>query len=144
MQRWKKYLTLQLMKIVVTAIMLLVVAIIAQSQDVPSNNFGMSKACYDAVVSFDVATMSEHFSGSVEVVTSKGAGVYSRNQAEQVLLNYFSEYDSVECKLTQEKNSVGTKMVIGTVKADKKNIRLFILTQIHNGRSVIQQIRLEE
>jgi hypothetical protein len=49
-----------------------------------------------------------------------------------------------KCVLLQDKKSAGARLAIGEIRADGKKIRLYVLTQQQNNKSVIQQIRLEE
>lgn len=132
------------MKHVIITILLFVAIATVGAQTPKGQTFGMSKACYDAVVTLNISKISECFGTSVEVVTPKGGGVYSRKQAEQVLLSYLGGFKSLKCTLSQEKSSAGARLAIGSVKADNKNIRLYILTQQRDDNCVIQQIRFEE
>lgn len=124
-------------------ILLTVVAVHGQAKS-EGVTYGMTKSCYDAVIGLDVAKMSEHFGSSIEIITSAGGGIYSRKQAEQVLLSYFDVLKNEKCVLLQDKKSAGARLAIGEIRADGKKIRLYVLTQQQNNKSVIQQIRLEE
>ena len=60
------------MKHVIITILLLVAIATVGAQTPKGQTFGMSKACYDAVVTLNISKISECFGTSVEVVTPKG------------------------------------------------------------------------
>lgn len=103
-------------------------------------NYILPQQIYNAINKKDASTISTFFYSTVELSLPSGAGVYSQEQAEMVLSNFFTRIENVVISIDYEKNVGDAISTICTMKSNGENYRIYILTQ----NKLIHQLRIEE
>ena len=89
--------------------------------------------------------LSAFFDHSLEIVTPETDGVYSQNQAIQVLKTFFNKYPCSSLDINHTGNSTGgAKFLIGTYESNGTTFRLSVFLKKVNQNFVIQQLSFEE
>lgn len=102
--------------------------------------YTMPYEIYKSLHNKDIKTLATTFNATIEISLPQGVGVYSQNQAEMVLTDFFSTLDNCEITIDHEKSVGESTSTICTCKTSKKTYRIYVLTQNKN----IQQLRIEE
>jgi hypothetical protein len=82
----------------------------------------------------------------VELVVLENENVYSKAQAQQIVGNFFNNYIPEEFTVLHNSNSSkeGAKSVIGNLKTQKGNFRVYFLLKQSDGKEYIHQLRIEK
>ena len=104
----------------------------------------------DIIVSFETGNsklLSEFFNQNVELVVMDNDNVYSKAQAEQIVNNFFSSFTPVEenaFTIIHNSGKQGAKSVIGKLKTNKGNFRVYFLLKEDGSKEYIHQLRIEK
>ncbi|MBR9859229.1 DUF4783 domain-containing protein [bacterium] len=89
--------------------------------------------------------LRSYFDQSVEIITPENDGVYSQNQAEQVLKSFFNKYPCNDFKVDHLGSSAGgSQFVIGTYNSGSKSFRTSIFLKQVDQKFLIQELTFEE
>lgn len=95
----------------------------------------------------DAKLLSDHFNQNVELVVLDNDNVYSKAQAQQIVNNFFSQFSPVKDNAFSVIHSSGkgdAKSVIGKLKTEKGNFRVYFLLKKDSGKEYIHQLRIEK
>jgi hypothetical protein len=94
----------------------------------------------------NVKILSRYFNQNVELVVLENENVYSKAQAQQIVGNFFNNYIPEEFTVLHNSNSSkeGAKSVIGNLKTQKGNFRVYFLLKQSDGKEYIHQLRIEK
>lgn len=104
----------------------------------------------DIIVSFETGNsklLSGFFNQNVELVVMDNDNVYSKAQAEQIVNNFFSSFTPVEenaFTIIHNSGKQGAKSVIGKLKTNKGNFRVYFLLKQDGSKEYIHQLRIEK
>jgi len=104
----------------------------------------------DIIVSFETGNsklLSGFFNQNVELVVMDNDNVYSKAQAEQIVNNFFSSFTPVEenaFTIIHNSGKQGAKSVIGKLKTNKGNFRVYFLLKEDGSKEYIHQLRIEK
>ncbi len=104
----------------------------------------------DIIVSFETGNsklLSGFFNQNVELVVMDNDNVYSKSQAEQIVNNFFSSFAPVEedaFTIIHNSGKQGAKSVIGKLKTNKGNFRVYFLLKQDGSKEYIHQLRIEK
>jgi len=104
----------------------------------------------DIIVSFETGNsklLSGFFNQNVELVVMDNDNVYSKSQAEQIVNNFFSSFAPVDedaFTIIHNSGKQGAKSVIGKLKTNKGNFRVYFLLKQDGTKEYIHQLRIEK
>lgn len=85
------------------------------------------------------------FDSSVELKTLDKSAVYSKNQAELVLKNFFEKYPVKSFNIIHRGSSTkGAQYSIGSLETTKGTYRTYLFVKDIGGKSVIQEFSIEQ
>lgn len=92
-----------------------------------------------------VDVLSAHFDESLEIITPDSDGVYSQNQAKQVLKAFFKKYPSSGFSVNHTGNSAGgSKFLVGTYQSGNNSFRVSVFLKKVGNDFLIQELSFEE
>ena len=122
-----------------TKILLLALPIFVLAQS------GISDKIANLISSGNETGLKAYFDQSVEVITPDGSGVYSQNQAEQVVKKFFDKYPCRSFSVDHQVNSAGgSQLLIGTYMAPDQSFRTSIFLKQSGEKFLIQELSFEE
>jgi hypothetical protein len=93
----------------------------------------------------DVAQLSQYFDESLEIITPDSDGVYSQNQAVQVLKTFFQKYPCSGFELSHTGNSAGgSKFLIASYESGSNSFRVSVFLKKEGENFLIQELTFEE
>lgn len=100
---------------------------------------------FDAMKVGNSTELSKYFNNSVEVAILETESVYSRQQAEQVVKNFFEKNSPKNFTLLHQGGKSEAQYAIGTLEvANGKKFRVYFLVKEQSGTPLIHQLRIEE
>ena len=92
-----------------------------------------------------VSQLSPYFDSSLEIVTPDSDGVYSQNQAGQVLKTFFLKYPCKGFEISHTGNSAGgSKFLIGSYQSNSVTFRVSVFLKKSGENFLIQELTFEE
>jgi hypothetical protein len=104
----------------------------------------------DIIVSFETGNakiLSGYFNQNVELVVLDNDNVYSKAQAQQIVNNFFNNFSPVKDKaftIIHDSGKADAKSVIGKLKTDKGDFRIYFLLKKSGDKEYIHQLRIEK
>lgn len=95
----------------------------------------------------DAKKLGSHFNQNVELVVLEKDNVYSRAQAQQIVNNFFSHFQPVESNafsVIHSSDKGDAKAVIGKLKTEKGDFRVYFLLKKNSSKEYIHQLRIEK
>jgi hypothetical protein len=100
---------------------------------------------FDAMKVGNSTELSKYFNNSVEVAILETESVYSRQQAEQVVKNFFEKNSPKNFTLLHQGGKSEAQYAIGTLEITSgKKFRVYFLVKEQSGTPLIHQLRIEE
>lgn len=88
--------------------------------------------------------LSGYFNDNVELVVLDNDNVYSKAQAKQIVSNFFNSFTPESFNVIHQGGKEGSKYVIGNLKTNNGNFRIYFLLKDSNGKDYIHQLRIEK
>ncbi len=88
--------------------------------------------------------LSEYFNQNVELVVLDNENVYSKAQAQQIVNNFFSNYQPESFTVIHQGGKEGAKYVIGKLGTKGGKFRVYFLLKQKEGKEYIHQLRIEK
>ena len=91
--------------------------------------------------------LSGFFNSNVELVVLDNDNVYSKAQAQQIVNNFFNNFAPVKENAFDVIHNSGkedAKYVIGKLKTEKGDFRVYFLLKKNSGKEYIHQLRIEK
>lgn len=129
----------------ITISLLLICGVLALSANATSD-----KVPNDITVALQTGNaklLSGYFNQNVELVVLDNDNVYSKAQAQQILNNFFKSFSPVENNAFAVIHSSGkgdAKSVIGKLKTERGDFRVYFLLKKSGGKDYIHQLRIEK
>jgi hypothetical protein len=104
----------------------------------------------DIITSFNTGNsklLSGFFNQNVELVVMDKDNVYSKAQAEQIVAAFFNNFKPAEenaFSIIHDSGKQGAKSVIGKLKTNKGNFRVYFLLKKDGTKEYIHQLRIEK
>jgi len=98
------------------------------------------------VVAFQTGNSQElsvYFHEKLELVIDGKEGIYSKNQAEQIVQRYFIEHVPQKFEVVHEGGKTNSKYAIGSLKTSKGVYRVYFLLKFVDDKPLIHQLRIE-
>lgn len=107
--------------------------------------FDIPPKIFDAMKVGNAIEISKHFNSSVELVILDKEDVYSKQQAEQILKNFFDKNKTKNFTLLHQGGKEGAQYAIGNLETvSGKTYRVYFLVKESGGKPLIHQMRIEE
>lgn len=99
-----------------------------------------------ALATGNAKEVSKHFHSSIQLILLDREGMYSREQAEQILRNFFSQHQPTHFTVRHEggTSSKDSRFIIGILQTGKGIYRISLFMKIIDGKLSIHQLRIEE
>lgn len=91
----------------------------------------------------DALKISRHFDNLVEITLNDKSNSYSRNQAEVVLKDFFSNHNVKSFTIIHRVNSNNGEYCVGTLNTSSGEYRTTILFKSKGDRKLVQELRFE-
>ena len=88
--------------------------------------------------------LSGYFNQNIELVVLDKDNVYSKAQAKQIVSNFFNTYIPEDFNILHESGKEGARAVIGNLKTNNGNFRVYFLLKKNAGKDYIHQLRIEK
>ena len=88
--------------------------------------------------------LSKYFNDNVELVVLDNDNVYSKAQAKQIVSNFFKSFTPESFNVIHQGGKEGSKYVIGNLKTNNGNFRIYFLLKNSNGKDYIHQLIIEK
>ncbi len=92
----------------------------------------------------NVDELSKYFNTSLELVVLDKEDVYSKQQAVQILKDFFTKYKAKNFTLLHQGGKEEAQYAIGTLETEKGNFRVYFLVRQKGAQTLIHQLRIEE
>lgn len=119
---------------------LTVAATAPQEKKVPSEiNVGLATG--------NAKVLSTYFNQNVELVVLDNDNVYSKAQAQQIVANFFNKFPPVAenaFSIIHDSGKANAQYVIGKLKTEKGDFRVYFLLKQNGGKQYIHQLRIEQ
>lgn len=91
--------------------------------------------------------LSSYFNQNVELVVLDNDNVYSKAQAQQIVANFFSKFPPIAenaFSIIHDSGKENAQYVIGKLKTEKGDFRVYFLLKQNSGKQYIHQLRIEQ
>jgi hypothetical protein len=88
--------------------------------------------------------LAKFFNDKVELTLPSQSGVYSKEQAQFIIGDFFSNYRPVSFQINHEGTRDNSSYAIGSYVSAKEKFRFYFLTKNINNKTVIIQIRIDK
>lgn len=126
-------------KLILTAGLLITIAVLVTAQDQPRVPAGISIAFRSG----SAAGLSEYLNSTVELVMPDKEDFYNKSVAESILKDFFNRYHTREFMIKHQGAKGDAQYAIATLETDKGRFRVYFLLKKVNGNPLIHQIRIE-
>jgi len=93
----------------------------------------------------DANEVSKYFNAMIDLIIPGYNDTYAKNQAEQILKEFFSRNPVKHFKVTKQGSSEnGSRYAIGELLSGKIEYRVYFLMQTIDGKNLIQQLKIED
>ncbi len=97
-----------------------------------------------SIQSGDAKSLSSYFNSNVELAIQEIEGIYSKDQAELIIKNFFTSHKPTSFVILHRGGKDASKYAIGSLKTPSKNYRVTILIKLKDENPYIHQLRIEE
>ncbi|MBT3382611.1 MAG: DUF4783 domain-containing protein [Prolixibacteraceae bacterium] len=88
--------------------------------------------------------LSSYFNQNVELVVLDNDNVYSKAQAQQIVSNFFNNYNPESFNVIHQSGKEGAKYLIGNLNTKNGKFRVYFLLKQNDGKDYIHQLRIEK
>ena len=88
--------------------------------------------------------LAQHFNDKVEIILPSKQGVYSKEQAQFVMRDFFASNRPTSFKINHEGKRDNSSFAIGNYVSSREQFRFYFLTRNVGGRVLISQIRIDK
>ena len=105
---------------------------------------GIPGSVISALNSGDASKLAADLNNNVELVISGKNNVYSKQQAVGIIADFFKKNTVTGFNVTHKSDKGASSFLIGTLNTKNGDHRVYVLTRSSDGKSLIQQIRIEK
>lgn len=95
----------------------------------------------------DAKALSAFFNQNIELVVLDSDNVYSKAQAQQIVTTFFNKFPPISGKafsIIHETGKADAQSVIGKLKTEKGDFRIYFLLKKNGEKEYIHQLRIEQ
>ncbi|HHU58980.1 MAG TPA: DUF4783 domain-containing protein [Bacteroidales bacterium] len=108
------------------------------------NNGSMPDGIANATRSGDAARLAEYFNPRIELVLPGKSGVFSKEQAQFLMKDFFEQYPPASFQFIHQGERENATFAIGRYHYNRGQYRLLFLVKNSNGQTLIHQLRVEK
>ena len=98
-----------------------------------------------AIKAGDAQRLAVHFHTVIDLTVPGSAGIYSKNQAQQILKVFFKDHKVTSFEIKFKGNSKdGSNYAIGELKCGQETFRVYFLVKPTNSVNLIHQLQIEK
>jgi hypothetical protein len=97
-----------------------------------------------ALKSGDATELVNYLNDNVEMVILDKEGIYSKDQAEVILRDFFAKNPPRRFNLMHQGGKTKSKYGIGNLETSNHTFRIYFLLKETNGKQLIHQLRIEK
>ncbi len=131
------------MKIRTYLILLIMVLWVPSEMEGQSEN-ALSSDIVAAIRKGDSGLLSKSFFSNVEIVMPSKTGVFSKNQAEMVMKDFFNKYPVDDFTIIHKGKKENASFAIGNYNSSINHFRFTFLTKSQGSKLLIHQLRIEK
>lgn len=98
----------------------------------------------EALKTGNTSTLSDFFSSSIELAILDQEDIYSKQQAELIVKNFFSKHMPTGFVILHKGGKEGSQYAIGNMTTSSGTFRVTLLIKMSNNKPFIHQLRFEE
>lgn len=91
----------------------------------------------------NVSALMKHIDQNVQISISNKAEVYTQNQAEAVLRDFFKLHPAKDFQLLHQGNNSGSNFCIGILKTAKGDYRTTFFIKFKDNIEILQEIKFD-
>ena len=129
------------MKSLKLIVLIVLSGLVFQAKSAPV--FDIPVKIFKAIEIGDVESLSAHFSESVELIILDQEDIYSRQQASQILKDFFNKHRPVKFTILHQGGTDKAKYAIGKLETDHGDYRVHFLVKMQDGKPLIHQLRIQ-
>jgi hypothetical protein len=126
-------------KFILLATMLWLAGQVVQAGPTPE----VPEAIFSALRTGNSKELVKYFNTNVELVIVDKEGIYSKDQAELIVKNFFSNNAPISYSKRHEGSKDSSRFVIGQLNTSKGKFRIYFLMKNINGTFAVHQFRIE-
>ncbi len=92
----------------------------------------------------NASSLAKYFNQNVELVVLDNENVYSKAQAEQVLVDFFKKNPPQKFVIIHQGGKDDSSYVIGNLQVPSNKFRVYFLIKTKNNMPYIHQLRIEK
>ena len=92
----------------------------------------------------NAANLAKYFNASIELTLNRGEEIYSKDQAELILKDFFSKHAPNDFSILHKGGKEGSRYAIGNLSTTNGNFRVTILVKLKDSQPYVHQLRIEE
>ncbi len=135
---------------------LIILIVLLSGVLVAEANSGSEKIPGDIYMAFQTGNaklLANYFNQNVELVVLSNDNVYSKAQAQQIVNNFFSNFPpigfdedkgQIPFSVIHQSGRGDAQSVIGKLKTNKGDFRVYFLLKKYSGKDYIHQLRIEK
>ncbi len=130
----------------IVSVIVVLCSLVAVSSGFPQDN----KLPNDIIVGLNTGNakvLANYFNQNVELVVLDNDNVYSKAQAQQIVSNFFNKFPPVvnnAFSVIHNSGKADARSVIGKLKTEKGDFRVYFLLKKSSGKEYIHQLRIEQ
>ena len=97
-----------------------------------------------AIRTGNAANLAKYFNTNIELTLNRGEEIYSRDQAELILKDFFLKHAPNDFSILHKGGKEGSSYAIGNLSTTNGNFRVTILVKLKDSQPYIHQLRIEE
>jgi hypothetical protein len=122
-----------------------IVFIAMVSQVEASTFFDIPVKIFKALEIGNVENLSQYFNESIELILMDNEGIYSKQQASQILKDFFKKHRPTEFTVLHQGGTENSKYAIGKLVTNRGTFRVHFLVKVNkDGKPLIHQLRILE
>ncbi|MDA3909916.1 MAG: DUF4783 domain-containing protein [Bacteroidales bacterium] len=130
------------MKRIKSLLVFLMVGFVLQTSAAPV--FDIPVKIFKAIEIGDVENLSVHFSESIELIILDQEDIYSRQQANLILKDFFNKNRPTKFTVLHQGGTEKAKYAIGKLVTSSGTYRVHFLVKMKDGKPLIHQLRIQE
>jgi hypothetical protein len=134
---------MKLIKLIIPFLFLQSVLLSCKSNTYTYND-DIPAAIIEAIKAGDASKLAKYFQNSVELALTDIDDVYSKNQAELIIQDFFKKHPAQSFSILHKGGKETSRYAIGNLSTTNGKFRVTILIKIRDGAAVINQLRIEE
>jgi hypothetical protein len=113
-----------------------------------SNTYNFNDDIPDGIINAikegNARELAKYFNNSVELALSDIDDIYSKNQAEMIIQDFFKNHPPQSFSILHKGGKETSRYAIGNLTTSNGKFRVTILIKIKEGTAVINQLRIEK